>query len=307
MRENLQSPISNLQSKIQNILEVATRCLTVADCDTPRLDAEVLLAHMLGQDRAWLYAHPQVSLNEDQLNRFAALLHRREQREPVAYLIGSKEFFGLEFVVNPHVLIPRPETELLVETALWILDFGFWILEGKSKIQNLKSKIVDVGTGSGCIAIALAKHLPHASVVAIDVSPDPLRLAEQNARRHGVADRITFLLGDLLQPLAEPVDLIISNPPYVSRSDLAASVSPEVSRYEPRLALDGGEDGLEVIRRLLPQAREKLKPGGSLLVEIGSGQGVAVSQIAKKYFPQADAFRVEQDLAGLDRLLLVQL
>jgi release factor glutamine methyltransferase len=309
-------PTLQSSSLLRDILAAAIDRLTTAGCDTPRLDAEVLLAHVLGQDRTWLYAHPQVSLDEDQLNRFAALLYRREQREPVAYLIGSKEFYGLEFAVNPHVLIPRPETELLVETALRILDFalrasgGFPILDGKSKIENPRpsdgqSKIVDVGTGSGCIAIALAKHFPKACVVAMDVSPEALSLAGQNARCHGVADRITFLLGDLLQPLTEPVDLIVSNPPYVSHPELAVAM-PEVSRYEPRLALDGGEDGLEVIRRLLPQVREKLKPGGSLLIEIGSTQGFAVSKIAQKCISQADV-RIEQDLAGLDRLLVVQL
>ncbi len=292
---------------LRDILTAAAHRLTSAECETPRLDAEVLLAHVLDRDRTWLYTHPQIPLEPDQLDRFETLLHRREQREPVAYLTGRKEFFGLEFEVNPHVLIPRPETELLVETALRIYDLRFTIydLNLKSKIVNRKSKIVDVGTGSGCISIALAKHLPEATVTAIDLSPQALGLAQQNARRHGVADRIIFLLGDLLQPLAEPVDFIVSNPPYVSRPDLAMA-DPEVGRYEPRLALDGGGDGLEVVKRLLFEAASKLKPGGSLLVEIGSSQGQIVSQIAKKYFSYAD-IRLAQDLAGLDRLLVVQL
>jgi release factor glutamine methyltransferase len=166
-------------------------------------------------------------------------------------------------------------------------------------------EIVDVGTGSGCIAIALAARLSGATLFAIDASTDALVLARQNARRHKVADRITFLRGDLLQPLDRPVDLIVSNPPYVSKSELR-EVSPEVSQYEPRLALDGGEDGLAVIRLLLRQAREKLKPGGALLAEIGSIQGPAVAHYARESFPTADV-SVRQDLAGLDRLLIVRL
>lgn len=177
-------------------------------------------------------------------------------------------------------------------------------MEKQSKIVNRKSKIVDVGTGSGCIVVALAKHLLNTSVFAVDASPEALLLARRNAERNETADRITFLQGDLLEPLPEPVDLIVSNPPYVSRSELAAAM-PEVNRYEPRLALDGGEDGLDVIRLLLPQAREKLKPGGALLVEIGSTQGPTVVQLAQAHFPGA-AVEVKKDLAGLDRLLVVK-
>jgi release factor glutamine methyltransferase len=300
-----------------NVLEAATQRLTAAGCDMPRLDAEVLLAYALQQDRTWLYTHPQFPLDDNQVNSFETLLRRREQREPVAYIVGVKEFFGLGFEVNPRVLIPRPETELLVETALhisgWRMADGRWrmangespISNFQSKIQNPKSKIVDVGTGSGCIAISLAKNLPEATFLAIDASAEALQLARRNAERHGVADRITFLQGDLLQPLTSAVDLIVSNPPYVSSPELAAAM-PEVSRFEPHLALDGGPDGLDVIRRLLAQAREKLNPGGALLVEIGSAQGQAVEQLARLPFPTAN-IQIEQDLAGLDRLLLVEL
>ncbi len=300
---------------------MATQRLAAAGCDTPRLDAEVLLAHSLGnKDRTWLYVHALDLLEANQINTFEALLRRREQREPVAYIVGHKEFFGLEFEVNSHVLIPRPETELLIEMALRMangepaipsraersLPLGH-VSNPKSKIQNLKSKIVDVGTGSGCIAIALAKNLPNATFFAIDASPEALQLAQRNAKRHGVADRIAFLQGNLLQPLTSPIDLIVTNPPYVSHPELVAdSISPEVSQYEPRLALDGGQDGLEVIRRLLRQARAKLKPGGSLLVEIGSTQGQAVVQLAETYFPGAN-IQVKKDLAGLDRLLVAEL
>jgi release factor glutamine methyltransferase len=324
------------RENVKTVLEIATQRLAAAGCDTPRLDAEVLLAHSLGnKDRTWLYVHPLDSLDAQQINRFEALLQRREQREPVAYLVGHKEFFGLEFEVNLHVLIPRPETELLVETALRMANertsesASQQMANGESLIPNPQPpipntqypepkapygkgtlspiSIADVGTGSGCIAIALANNLPNATFFAIDASPEALQLAQRNANRHGVADRIIFLEGNLLQPLTSPVDLIVTNPPYVSHPELvAASVSPEVSQYEPRLALDGGQDGLEVIRQLLTQARAKLKPGGSLLVEIGSTQGQAVVQLAETYFPGAN-IQVKKDLAGWDRLLVTEL
>ncbi len=298
-------------TSLGDILEKSTHRLSTAGCDTPRLDAEVLLAHSLGRERTWLYLHLSDLLDENQIKQFEELLRRREQREPVAYLVGHKEFFGLEFQVNPHVLIPRPETELLVETALEIYDLRFTIYDSETmpassqfNIHNSQFTIADVGTGSGCIAVALAKHLSDALIIAIDTSPEALRLAWQNAERHAVADRITFLSGDLLDPVVEPVDLIVSNPPYVSQPELAAAM-PEVSKYEPRLALDGGQDGLEVIRRLLLQAREKLAPDGSLLVEIGSEQGQAVLKLAQFHFPEAST-QVKKDLAGLDRLLVVK-
>lgn len=282
---------------IRDVLAGAIERLSAAGCDTPRLDAEVLLAHCLGRDRTWLYLHVSDSLEEHQLKQFEALLRRREQRKPVAYLLGHKEFFGLEFQINPHVLIPRPETELLVETAI-----QWSIINDQLSIVNEKFTIVDVGTGSGCIVVALAKHLPAASMIAIDTSPEALSLARLNAERHGA--QINFLSGDLLESVVEPVNLIVSNPPYVSRAELAAAM-PEVNVYEPRLALDGGEDGLEVVRRLLAQAGGKLKPGGALLVEIGSTQGPAVRHLAQLHFSGA-IIQIKKDLAGLDRLLVVE-
>jgi release factor glutamine methyltransferase len=291
----------NVERKnVKSILETAIHRLTATGCDTPRLDAEVLLAHSLGQERTWLYLHLSDPLDENQANKFETLLYRREQREPVAYIVGSREFFGLEFEINSSVLIPRPETELLVETALQVAIQRLQVKDHESVIS-----IADVGTGSGCIAIALAKHLPNVSIIATDVSRWALRLAWFNAGAHHVKDKIAFAMGNLLEPVTEPVDIIASNPPYVSRAELAMAM-PEVSRYEPRLALDGGEDGLDVIRLLLPQAKERLKPGGHLLVEIGSTQGQAVTQLAKIHFPQAN-IQIKKDLAGLDRLLVVEL
>jgi release factor glutamine methyltransferase len=276
---------------VQEILAVAAQRLAAAGCDTPSLDAELLLAHTLEKDRTWLYTYPQHPLEPATHKHFSTLLNRREQREPVAYITGSKAFFGLDFQVNRHVLIPRPETELLIETVLALARPGTALT------------IADVGTGSGCIAVTLAKHLAQAQVFALDISEPALALARENAVRHGVAAKITFLRGNLLEPLPQPVDLIVSNPPYLSHSELP-TLSPEISRYEPEVALVTGQDGLAVIRQLLPQAGQKLNPGGTVLMEIGAGQGEAVKTMAKNHFPQA-AVQIKQDLAGRDRLLVV--
>ncbi len=278
---------------VHYLLKIAYQRLAEAGCDTPRLDGEVLLGHALQQERTWLYANFNTSIAPSQLNLFDRLLQRREQREPVAYLVGHKEFYGLEFEVSSAVLIPRPETELLIETALKI-----------PKNPKSSLSIVDVGTGSGCLAITLAKHLPMASISAIDISPDALQIARQNATRHHVNSQIIFYQGDLLQPIPHAVEMIVSNPPYLSRAELITNVYPEVGHYEPALALVGGEDGLAIIRQLLIQAKEKLKPNGTLLVEIGFTQGQAVAQLAQAHFPN-DSIEIKQDLAGLDRLLVV--
>jgi release factor glutamine methyltransferase len=282
-----------LKDTIQQILSNANRRLTDAGCDTPRLDAELLLAHTLHKNRTWLYTRPETSLTNEQVAAFETLLRRREQREPVAYLTGHREFYGLDFLVNSNVLIPRPETELLVETAIQL-----------SKTMTPPLSIADIGTGSGCIAIALVKNIPNVHLYAVDVSEKALLVAQQNARQNDVTEQITFLQGNLLTPLTEPVDMIVSNPPYVSKSELGGAM-PEVKQYESALALDGGEDGLDVIQKLLSQAGEKLNPGGSVLVEIGAFQGAAVARLAQELFPNSQ-IEIKQDLAGLDRLLVVK-
>jgi release factor glutamine methyltransferase len=275
-------------------LKQATDTLAAAGCDTPRLDAEVLLAHTLDRDRAWLYAHPEQILSSYQLGTYQSLVSRRARREPVAYLTGHKEFFGLEFIVTPDVLIPRPETERLVELALQ------WVAATSSS-----PIIADVGTGSGAIAVTLAVHLPHAFVVATDTSPAALVVAQRNAARHGVADRVRYVQGDLLAPLAGRYTyFIVANPPYLSQAELAAA-PPEVARWEPRAALDGGPDGLSVIRHLLVMAAERLHPGAALLVEIGASQGAEVLQLARRHFPQATV-EIARDDAERDRLLAVR-
>jgi len=256
--------------------------------DMPSLEAEVLLAHVLDSSRATLLAHPERILTPDQLARYQTLIQRRASDYPLPYLTGRVEFYGLDFEVTPEVLIPRQETETLVDLAL----------------ARCPETIVDVGTGSGCIAVALAVRLPQATVCAIDLSPAALAVAQRNVERHGVADRVSPMAGDVLIPRPRPAELIVSNPPYVSTGD-CASLPISVRDHEPRLALNGGPDGLAVVRRLLAQAPAVLEPGGAMLIEIGADQGEAARQLAHTCFAGA-AIRVHPDLAGRDRVLEIQ-
>jgi len=258
--------------------------------DNPRLDAEILLAHALGITRGQLHAHPQGQLSSVELASYRQLIERRARRESVAYIVGHKEFYGLDLFVDSRVLIPRPETELLVEKAI--------------EIGQRQSVVADIGTGSGAIAISLAVHLPLILVYATDVSPEALEVAARNCRRHGVEDRVHLLQGHLLEPLPEPVDLIVANLPYVSQAELA-QLPPEISRYEPREALDGGPDGLDHIRHLLAQAGGHLRPGGVVLLEIGATQGQAVVALAERHFPAARV-EIARDYAGLDRVVIAR-
>lgn len=277
------------------LLQAAAELAPVTDI--PRLEAEVLLADVLDASRAVLIAHHECSLTPTQRARYQALVRRRAVDYPLPYLTGRLEFYGLEFEVTPEVLIPRPETETLVELAL----------------ARQPASAVDVGTGSGCIAVSLAVHLPEATIYATEISPAALAVARRNAQRHGVAERVRLLAGDLLSPCPGPVDLIVSNPPYVSTGEWA-SLPASVREYEPSLALDGGPDGLDVVRRLLAQAPAALagplptegRPGGALLIEIGAGQGEAAANLARTFFPQATV-RVLPDLAGRDRVLEIQI
>jgi release factor glutamine methyltransferase len=261
--------------------------------ESPRLDAELLLAHVLGMNRAAILARPERQLTPKQLTRYRDLIGRRGAREPLAYIVGHREFFGLDFAVDPRVLIPRPETELLIEQALRL-----------ARQLMAPPQIADVGAGSGGIAVALATHLPEASVYALDDSPGALIVAAANAHRHGVASQVRCLQGDLLDPLSGPVDLITANLPYVTTGEWE-SLPPEIRDYEPRDALDGGPDGLALIRRLLARANSYLRPGGAILLEIGASQGGAVSTLAHQHFPKGSV-QLHQDYAGLDRLVVVQ-
>jgi release factor glutamine methyltransferase len=242
-----------------------------AQTGAPALDAQVLLAHVLEQPRAWLLAHPETELTPAQAAAFETCLVRLERGEPLPYLLGHWEFYGLEFIINPSVLIPRPETELLVETAL------AWLRAHPDRRQA-----VDVGAGSGCIAVSLAKLVPDLQVTAVDISSAALDVIRLNASRHGVAERIHCQQSDLLTGAHGPFDLICANLPYIPTGTLA---DLPVAAYEPRQALDGGPDGLQVIRRLLDQSCLYLSPGGLLLVEIENRQGKAVMDLAGRCSP----------------------
>jgi release factor glutamine methyltransferase len=264
--------------------------------DTPRLDAELLLAYCLGWDRARLHAYPEQSLSPEQRHDFETLTHRHAQGEPLAYLLGHQEFFGLDFFVDNRVLIPRPETELLVEEAI------AWLQMREPDCKRLL--VADVGTGSGAIAISLAVACRRLTLYATDVSAGALKVAASNAQRHSVADRLRLLHGNLLEPLPEPVHLIAANLPYVSEAEMA-QLPPHIARFEPCLALDGGPDGLAVIERLLTQAETYLQPKGAILLEIGAAQGDQTLTRARRHFPTA-RIDVRQDHAVRDRLLIIQ-
>jgi len=244
---------------VGRLLQWTTDFLKRHGAASPRLDAEVLLAAARGCRRIDLYTTFEDEPTEKVRAEFRELVRRRSEGTPVAYLVGHREFYSLEFRVTPDVLIPRPETELLVLTLIEL---------GRQRPGDALT-ICDVGTGSGNIASAAAKHLPGSRVTAIDASPAALEIARDNARRHGVADRIEFLLGDLLAPVAagQPFDFVVSNPPYVKESEWA-SLARDVRDYEPRTALLAGPEGTEVIAKLLPQVANRIAPGGYLLIEI---------------------------------------
>jgi len=231
--------------------------------ENARLEAEWLLCSTTGMDRVGLYVNFEKPLTDAELAAYRALVARRARREPLQYLLGSQEFYGLDFLVSPAVLIPRHDTEVLVEEAL--------------RRVPVTGSILDIGVGSGCIAVALAKALPGADVRGVEKSPEALRLAQQNIERHSV--RVTLFEGSLFEPFAgQRFDLIVSNPPYIPTVDLA-DLQPEVREYEPMTALDGGADGLDYYRTIIPAAPEHLVPGGWLLVEVGIGQAEAVQEM----------------------------
>jgi release factor glutamine methyltransferase len=275
---------------MRRLLRWAVSALEEAGIESAQLDAELLLAYALGLSRTQLYAQLDRALDVPTEEGFQALVNRRLKREPVAYIIGHKEFYGLDLQVDQRVLIPRPETETLVEVALTIAR------------QTDLSLLAEVGVGSGAIAIALAVNLPDLEIYATDSSSDALDVAEGNCRRHQVLDRVHLLHGDLLAPLPEPVGLIVANLPYVSTSELA-TLAPEITRYEPVGALEGGPDGLDQIRGLLEQAGPCLEPSGLLCLEIGATQALAVNELVRCQFPEATVALV-RDLAGLERVLV---
>jgi release factor glutamine methyltransferase len=269
--------------------------LETAGIPDARLEAELLLVNVLGMPRHRIYAYQEQELTSRQADLLARLLERRMSREPLAYILGHKEMYGVDLAVGPGVMVPRPETELLVEQTLFL---------GMMRMESGELVIAEPGTGSGGISINLAIHLPRARIYATDLYPEALKVAEFNIRKHNVQDRVTLLQGDLLEPVTEPVDVVVANLPYIPTARLA-QLQPEVQR-EPREALDGGADGLAVIRCLLRQAHGKLKSSGVMILEIDPDQVEPLQKEALAVFPSA-AVTVQQDLAHMDRVFVLDL
>jgi release factor glutamine methyltransferase len=291
----MSQPASRFSSaKVGETLRAGVQKLEGAVVPSAPLAAELLLMHVLGRDRAWLYAHPENPIGSAQAEMFAALTSKRAAGTPTQYLTGKQEFWGLEFEVTPDVLIPRPETEHVIEVALARIGAAH---------RGDQLKIADVGTGSGCIAVALAKELPQARMFATDISAAALAVAARNATRHGVADRITFVECNLLEGVhhSSPFDMIVSNPPYVARND-AKSLPIDVREHEPEIALFAGDDGMSVYPALITQAARHLADGGILVLELGYGLFERVSDLleARHGWTRVSA---TQDLAGIVRVI----
>ena len=298
--------------------------LRAAQIPSHTLAAELLLMHALECDRAWIYGHPEESLDPDAAEKFRALIARRVAGEPVQYLTGKQEFWGLEFEVTPAVLIPRPETEHVMEVALARLGERGIKIHMDTGAPRETLRVADVGTGSGCLAVALAWELPHAEVVATDISEPALEVARRNAARHGVAERVHFLQRDLLTGLAQTdpsgvvarhamaastqngplFDLIVSNPPYIARNE-AEQLQREVRDHEPHAALFGGPTGTEMYQRLIDQARDQLRDRGILVLELGHDSAEHVRGIFDAQ-PAWTKVAITMDLAGIPRVLAAE-
>jgi release factor glutamine methyltransferase len=276
---------------LKDSLSKAVACLTAENVPSPRLSAELLLMFTLSSDRAYLFAHPERKLSTEEESRYEAALAERVRGVPAQYITGHQEFWGMDLIVTPAVLIPRPETEHVIETVLELCS---------AEVRSPKSKvrIVDVGTGSGCIALALAKELPHAEIHATDISPGALEIARANAARHQLDRRIHFRQADLLGGLKRDFDFVVSNPPYVGDAE-EDQVQLEVRKFEPRNAVFAGPKGTEVIARLIPQARQRLRPGGWLIMEISG----TIAEEVRKLLEGWEEVAIKPDLQSIPRVV----
>ena len=279
---------------LKEALNVASEELMKTGSLDAKLEAEVLLRHVLKIDRAAMFRDLDEDITMEDSSNIASLVKRRIKREPLAYITGVKEFYGLPFVVSEDVLIPRQETELLVDTA---------IVQAKSLGKN-EISIVDVGTGSGAIAVSLALNIPTSSIIAVDISEAALAIADNNRRAHGLYSRVKLRRGNLLEPIIDKIDILVSNPPYI-RSDKLTSLQEEVLK-EPVVALDGGCDGLELIKRLLFQAVDKMSTPGVILFEIDSDQASEAVKLSQQFFPSAIT-TVLKDLSNNERAVLLEI
>jgi len=279
--------------QLKAALRFAIEILEKNDIGSPRLNAETLLMFVLGRERAYMYAHPERELSREEELRYQQAIEERRQGKPSQYITGHQEFWGLDLIVSSAVLIPRPESEHVVETVVALVPDN----------RGKPLKIVDVGTGSGCIAVALASELPAAEILALDISAPALEIARANAARLNFADRVKFRLSDLLADVGENerFDFIVCNPPYVSQ-DEPEKVQRQVREFEPKIAVFAGKSGLEIYERLAPQAKQFLKTGGWLVMEIGYSIEVAVTRL----FADWKQVRVSNDLQGIPRVVAAQ-
>lgn len=264
--------------------------------DDPRIEAEILLCHALNLKPSDLIAHSDKEITKKRSYLFKSYILRRSRHEPTAYITGYQPFMSLNFFVDDNVLIPRPETELLAETTIKEIQ--------KKSIVNYPWSIVDIGTGSGVIAICLAKRLKNVKIKAIDSSSAALKIARKNAKLHSVTKRIDFARGNFLDPVKDKVDLIISNPPYIPSKNIS-KLQPEVREWEPRSALDGGRDGLIYINKLIKGSPSRLKPGGTLIFEFGFKQAVPIKKLIQEAGVYS-SFNVIKDYSGIERILLAR-
>ncbi|MQG74337.1 MAG: peptide chain release factor N(5)-glutamine methyltransferase [SAR202 cluster bacterium] len=278
---------------LREIFNSAGETLMRTGSPDAQLEAEVLIRHVLRIDRATFFRDLEQPVTDCDRERLDDLVNRRLNREPLNYITGLREFYGLDFEVSDSVLIPRQETELLVDTVISL---------ARSR-PKCEMKICDIGTGSGAIAVSVAVNLPSAEVMAIDISQRALDIADANRRMHGVYNRVSLRRGNLLEPVDWKPEIIVSNPPYIRRSDLSL-LQPEI-QYEPRVALDGGPDGLEVIRGLLRQSSDKVSSTGAILFEIDSSQKDSARMLSREYFPNSE-ISILDDLSGNSRAILIE-
>jgi release factor glutamine methyltransferase len=278
-------------------LQSATQTLLRKGIDDASTEAEILLGSVLGMSKTRLYTEPEKVLTSTEISQLWSLIQRRLSHEPTAYILGHCEFYGIDLLLDCHTFIPRPETELLVEQAVE--------LARRISRPGKGITIADVGTGCGAIAVSLALALPQAKIYATDISARALQVAETNCQRHAVSNHVELLQGNLLEPLSQPVDMIVANLPYIKDCEFK-DLSPEIIDFEPTSALAGGLDGLDEIEIMLEQMPGKLGREGSFLLEIGQGQGREVTSLVKSQFPQA-SIELVSDLGGIERVIQVRL
>ncbi len=282
---------------LREALQSTTQTLCRAGIADASVEAELLLGYVLGMSKTQIYTEPERSLTSVETEHLRHLVRRRLDHEPAAYILGQCEFYGIDFYIDCHTFIPRPETELLVEKAVELAQ--------RISQQGEQITIADIGTGCGAIAVSLALALPKAKIYATDVSAAALQVAEINCRSHGVNSRVKILQGNLLESLPQPVDMIVANLPYIRNCEFG-DLSPEIRDYEPTMALAGGEDGLDRIKQILEQMPGKLSYGACFLLEIGQGQGKMVTSLIKSYFPEV-SIELIYDLGGIERVVKVVL